>query len=222
MNDIINKECISLRECANQLCLEVHSKLQVPKIDSQVISTSQRHPSNVSNPDRPWKIAGGIAMAAGVLTIITSNSFWGYLLGAGGLASIYVGTTKKHSTSNSNSHSQETSSISGLDISERILNLTKEIEKKWKEKVEASKKEVQRAIESSHVDDQMKQLLMGETYYTERLNFDVSSFVDRLTLTNDINTANSIIEEYKDNMCANIRSVCESQVKIYTNISDQL
>lgn len=222
MNVTIDRECISLKEYAQQLCKEIVDKVQFTKTESVSTTLPQTTTSHVSNPDRPWKIAGGVAIAAGVLTVISSNSVWGYLLGVGGLASFYVGTTKTPSKAKNQPQSKVNSPFSGLELSETVLDVTKEIESKWKNKVESAKTTVQRAITESAVDESLKQSLMGETYYTERINFDVSSFVDRLTVATDEGLANRIVKEYIEKMREKIQSVCNAQVGVYDNISKQL
>lgn len=221
MNVTIDKECISLKDYAQQLCKDVN-QFQFDKTETRPVPVPQSTTSHVSNPDRPWKVAGGVAIAAGVLTIISSNSLWGYLLGAGGIASWYIGSTKKQSNVKKQPQSQVGSFYLGLDLSERILEFTKEIEGKWNKKVELAKTSVQRVITSSSSDEFLKQSLMGETYYTERINFDVSSFADRLAVVADENLANSIVKEYTVKFIGKIQSVCEAQIRVYNNISKQL
>lgn len=222
MNVTIDRECMSLKEYAQQLCREIVDKVQFTKTEHVSTTLPQATTSHVSNPDRPWKIVGGVAIAAGVLTIISSNSFWGYLLGAGGLASLYIGTTKATSKSKNQPQSKVKSPLSGLEFSERVLEATKEIEDKWKHKVESAKTAVQRAITDAAVDESLKQSLMGETYYTERINFDVSSLVDRLTVASDEGLADRIVKEYTEKMREKIQTVCNAQVRVYDSISKQL
>lgn len=222
MNVTIERECSSLKEYAQKLCKEIVDNVQFTKTGTLSVILPESTTSHVSNPDRPWKIAGGVAIAAGVLTIISSNSFWGYLLGAGGLASFYIGTTKTPSKANKQTPSNTCSSFSGLELSEKILEVTKEIETKWRNKIEEVKNAVQRAIASSAADDSLKQSLMGETYYTERINFDVSSYVERLAVATDEGLANRTVREYVERMRDRIQAVCHTQVEVYMNISKKL
>lgn len=224
MNTIISKECDSLREFASNLTHEAKTSLSVTNMAASATTTSARHSgSNVSHPERPWIIAGGASLAIGVISAISTNSVWSYVLGACGVASLYVGSTKKApARSQKDDGASTATSVLGLEYADKILSVTRDIEDKWRNRVEEAKSNVQRAIAVSVADDDTRQSLIEKTFFTERINMQVDKYVSRLSETADRSVIIGTVSDYLKALTDTTESVSRKQTEIYMQISQEL
>ena len=225
MNKEINQVCISLRDYGAELTREVSNLLTQSLPTEPVYPIPYQSKDYVSHPDRPWMIGGGCAFVAGAITVLPADSSyarWGILLGAAGIVSLCVGYSKKKSVPGPVEEPSAPTSLSGVKYAEKIIEVTQEIENKWKKCVEVAKDNVQKAINSSGAEENLRQSLLEMTFTTERIHMEVYSYVKRLSEASDSVVIQQIVDEYKNAFEKTIRSVVNSQIEIYNTISQKL
>ncbi len=218
MNQNIESICKSLEAASGDLQMFAKENLAniavAPRPTSTVVATTTTYPG------RPWKVAGTAGIIVGVIGLLSSNSIWPYIVGAAGLGSVCYGMTRKPEQ-DSQVSSPTSSSTPTYVMAEKLLQVIKEVEKKWKEKVETAKDGVQGVINASQLSNSAKDELLGETYYTERISIDETPMVTALEnaapteVTMLINTSSSMITQ-------SIRETAVKQISVYQSISAKL
>ena len=227
MNIIINNVCNELHEFSTSLKQDAAKRIKdiLPKAAVQTPSAPVRQGGHVSNPERPWHITGVASIAVGVIGAFTSSgSAWPYIVGAAGVASVIYGQTKKSSgekdTSQqfANTHNTE---LKAYEVSEKVIEISKMVENKWREKVESCKSKVQAAITESSVSTDIKDTLMSDTYTTERISIDYDDVMHQLE-SKPSSSYSAILAEYERTVANCISKAASQQVAIYSNISQKL
>ena len=128
MNPKIDIICSGLRDFAQSLKVEAKHDIAniLPKQGSMVsptrtIGTQANH--HVSNPERPWMLAGGAALVIGAIGAISSGGTWSYVLGSAGIASIIYGQTKKsgHERNVNTQPVNSTPEPKSYEVSEKVI-----------------------------------------------------------------------------------------------------
>lgn len=229
MNTNIDNVCKGL--CNFAQCLKEEVSKELKKVLPQNISTptnmstvrpqSARH---VSNPERPWMLAGGVTLAIGVVGIFSSGGTWSYLLSAAGAGSLLFGQSKKKRPENSNSTANSTNAtieLKSYEIAEKVIEISKSVEAKWRAKVEECKSSVQQAIQASSASEEAKDSLLSQTYTTERVSLDFNSVVSRLE-SGVVTSYPGILSDYGIYVNRCIDKAVNEQISIYNNISQKL
>lgn len=226
MNTKIENTCNELNAFAQSLKQNVASQIKgsLQKQEVVVLRVPQVRPrGGVANPERPWVVGGAAALAVGVLGAIFSDGSWSYVLGGAGLVSILYGQTKKK-PKNECSESQTVQPVSepkGFEVASRVIEISKDVEKKWRDKVEEAKSMVQRAIEDSNVSSELKDSLIGKTYTTERVSIDFDDVVSRLE-SQASSAYLAILSDYGKMVNNSIDKAADEQIAIYRYISQKL
>ena len=231
MNTNIDNVCKGLYNFAQCLKEEVSKKfkkvllqnISTPTNMSTVRPQSYRH---VSNPERPWMLTGGVALAIGVVGIFSSGGTWSYILSAAGVGSLLYGQSKKKRPENSNSNPTAnstiaTSELKSYEIAEKVIEISKSVEAKWRAKVEECKSSVQQAIQASSASEEDKDSLLSQTYTTERVSLDFDTVVARLE-SSVVTSYLGILSEYGIYVNRCIDKAVNEQITIYNNISQKL
>lgn len=226
MNATIDNICKGLRDFAQSLKQDSARKIEeiLSKSSEMTIPETLGRPrSHVSNPERPWVVAGGTALAVGVLGAIFSGGAWSYVVGGAGLASILYGQTQKKPQEG---HSgvvprPAVAEPKGYEVAEKVIAVSKMVEDRWRAKVEECKGMVQRAIEASDATAETKDSLIDQTYTTERVTIDFDGVVSRLDAQPASSFA-SILSDYERTVLSCIDKAAEEQIAIYRNISQKL
>lgn len=226
MNDVINSVCIELQDFSRVLKEDASKSIKniLPKSTPQIPSTPVRQGSQVSNPERPWQVSGVAAIAVGVIGAFTSSGVWPYVVGAAGVASVIYGQTKKNSGRKETSvpyANAEMSEPKAYEVSEKVIEISKMVENKWREKVESCKSKVQSAITASSASADIKDTLMSDTYTTERISIDYDDVMRQLE-SKPSSSYPAILAEYERNVTNCISKAVSQQVAIYSNISQKL
>lgn len=226
MNIKIDNICNGLNAFAQNLKQDATAQIKEipPRQRAVPIREPQAHQQSViSNPERPWIVAGGTALAVGVLGAIFSNGSWSYVLGGMGVVSILYGQSKKRPKNEyyESQSAQPMSEPKGYEVAGKIIEISKIVEKKWRDKVEESKSLVQQAIEDSNASLELKDSLMGKTYTTERISIDFDDVVSRLD-SQPSSTYPSILSEYGRILSNCIDKAAYEQIAIYKSIAQKL
>lgn len=226
MNTKIENTCNELNAFAQSLKQNVANQIKgiLQKQEVVALRVPQVQPQGgVSNPERPWVVGGASALAVGVLGAIFSDGSWSYVLGGAGLISIIYGQTKKK-PKNEYSGSQTVQPVSGpkgYEVASRVIEISKYVENKWRDKVEEAKSIVQRAIEDSNVSSELKDSLIGKTYTTERVSIDFDDVVSRLE-SQSSSAYPAILSDYGKMVNNSIDKAADEQIAIYRYISQKL
>ena len=226
MNNSIIAICNSLKSFADSLCGELEKAFKEEKILSVSLQRVEISKSNISNPERPWMVGGATALAVGTLTAIFTNSWWSYLIGGCGIVSICIGAGQKNNQGKNKPTQYNTipsPSINNFEVADKIINMTKQIENKWKNKVEDSKDQVQRAINQSTISNTEKERLLSDTYSTKRINFNFDPFIEKLN-DNSLPSeyVQKVIEDFVKQLSTTIRKIASEQINIYDIIAKQV
>lgn len=227
MNANIDNICNGLCNYAQSLKREVNIMIKniIPQREALSISTSMANEksSHVSNPERPWMVAGGTALAVGILGAILSGHSWSYIVGGMGIASIIYGQTKKkpQEITGVSPQRQSLSAPKGYEIAEKVIEVSKMVEEKWRAKVEECKGMVQRVIENSSASLEVKDSLMGQTYTTERITIDFDTIVSNIE-SQQASSYPSILSEYEKMINNCIDMAMADQIAVYKNISQKI
>lgn len=224
MNATISNVCSDLKTFA--MSLEDIASADINRLIVTNVATATQPSittSCPSNPERPWMLAGGVALGVAVIGALASKGIWPYIIGIGGIASIAYGKAKS-SHDNGSKHvtpTQSQHSLQSYEVIEQILEICKVIENKWRDKVEEAKSIVQAEIESSDVDTSTKDMLFSQTYTTERISINTAQ------VTNAIENQPSehrqqILIDFLSQVKNDIQQTLLSQVKIYSNISEKV
>lgn len=228
MNTNIDAICSDLNNFAKSLKEEVALQIKnilPPEATNPETTTLARQRTNrhVSNPERPWMVAGGVALAVGIIGILSSGGTWSYLLSATGVGSMLYGQSKKKQHE-SNTYSQSVSTPiepKSYEIAKKIIEISKSIEAKWRVKVEDCKSSVQRVIKSSSASVDDKNSLLSQTYTTERVSINFDTYVIRIESAS-VSSNHLILLEYKEYVDSCIAKAATEQIAIYNNISQNL
>lgn len=226
MNTNINTICVELRSFEHSLKEEVAHQVKniIPKrVEMTTPPVRPQSNGQVSNPERPWTIGGSVAIAVGIIGILSSGGTWSYILGAVGVGSVLYGQTKmKKPESAKNSQSVNTPvGVKSYEVAEKIIEISKSVEAKWRAKVEDCKGAVQRAIESSSISSDNKESLLSQTYTTERVSINFDTYVTRIESASST-TYPIILREYEGYVKNCIAKAVDEQIAIYNSISDKL
>lgn len=229
MNQNIDNLCYELRNFAHSLKQEVALKVKdiLPQgrdtgsnFNANLSSQSVRY---VSNPERPWMIAGGTGLAIGVIGAISTGATWSYLLGAAGVISILWGQSKKKQQQRTSSSKpvNSNSAPNSYEVAEKLIDLSNKIEDKWRSKVEEFKIVVQGIISASSTSADLKDLLLSQTYITERVSIDFDKTLYRLE-HEPVSSYTAILSEYERIANNSIDKTTDEQIAIYKNISQNI
>ena len=225
MNNSIIAITNSLKYFSDSLCGELEKAFKEEKISTAPQKRVEISKSNISNPERPWIVGGATALVVGTLTAIFTNSWWSYLIGGCGIVSLCIGAGQKNNRGRTKSyqHPIQSPAINNFEVADKIVNITKEIENKWKNKVEDSKDKVQRAISQSTVSNTEKERLLSETYSTKRINFNFDPFVDKLS-NNALSYENvqQVVDDFVKKLTVTIQNITSEQINIYDIIAKQI
>lgn len=216
----------SLKSFSDSLCGELEKAFKENKISTVPQQRVEISKSNISNPERPWIVGGASALVVGTLTAIFTNSWWSYLIGGCGIVSLCIGAGQKNKRSRNNSFQNYTipsPSINNFEVADKIVNLTKDIETKWKNKVEDSKDQVQKVINQSNILNTEKERLISETYSTKRINFNFDPFIDKLS-NNAISYeyVQKVVDDFVKELIVTIHKITSEQINIYDIIAKQI
>lgn len=224
MNPNISIVIESLNQCSLSLCKEVESEVtKMVQITHSPIQMMERTSNNISNPERPWIVGGGTALAVGTILAIFTNHWWSYVIGGCGIVSLCIGAGQRNNSNASRNHNETNRlkpSFNALDFCDKIIELTKSIENKWREKVEYSKDIVQRAIHNSALSQPEQEKLLSDTFSTHRINFDYDSYIGKLSTGVSFEYAKQVIESFGKELQNSIRKVASEQIKIYSSIGE--
>lgn len=229
MNTTIDNVCSGLRNFAQSLKDEASNELKnilplVATTPATVTAYPQQSNRQVSNPERPWMLAGGAALAIGVVGILSSGGTWSYLLSVAGVGSLLYGQSKKKHQVNNNSTANSTNTTTELksyEIAEKVIEISKSVEAKWRAKVEECKSTVQRAIQSSSAAEDDKNTLLSQTYTTERVSLNFDSVVGRIE-SSAATSYPGILTEYGLYIGNCIDKAANEQIAIYNKVSQKL
>ncbi len=217
---------MGLRDFAQSLKQETTKMIKEAiqtKRDEALPLVVNRKQSYVSNPERPWILAGGTALVVGVLGAVFSWGAWSYVVGGAGVVTILYGQTKKKPQDRTEvvRTRESVSEPKGYEVAEKVIEISKMVEDKWRTKVEECKVMVQKAIEMSSASIELKDSLMGKTYTTERVSIDFDIVVSRLE-SQIPGTYPSLLSDYERIVNGSIDKAAEEQIAIYRNISQKL
>lgn len=226
MNSVIDNINQGLRNFAQSLKQEATAEIKnaLPKSSPAPVPVRPAHgDSNVSNPERPWVVAGGAALAVGIIGILCSSGSWSYILGGAGLASIIYGQSQKRPQDNRAVPQSLTSfpEPKGYEVAEKLIAISKMVEDKWRSKVEECKGAVQNAIQAASVSPETKDSLIGLTYTTERINIDFDPIISKLDTATPAAFL-SILAEFEGIVTRSIDKAVSEQTAIFNNISQKL
>ena len=225
MNNSIIAITDSLKSFSNSLCGELEKAFKEKKISTVPQQRVEISKSNISNPERPWMVGGTTALVFGTLTAIFTNSWWSYLIGGCGVVSLCIGAGQKNNRGRTKSFQYPipSPSINNFEIADKIVNITKEIENKWKNKVEDSKDQVQRAISQSTISNTEKDRLFSETYSTKRINFNFDPFIEKLSINaSSYEYVQKVVDDFVKQLTDTIQKISSEQIKIYDLIAKQI
>lgn len=226
MNENINLVCNELHNFAQSLKQEASERIRAirPKIENMPQPARQlQAQSQVSNPERPWIVGGAVALGAGVIGAVASDSSWPYALGTLGLISIGYGLTKKNSQPLP-ANSQPAPSADtpkGFELAEKVIEVSKSVQNSWRNKVEECKTAVQHAIERSSAPETTKAEVMSLTYTTERISISFDTAVSGIE-SQPATAYSAILSEFERTVTAEIDKAANTQIAVYTNISNKL
>ncbi|MBD5342535.1 MAG: hypothetical protein HDR93_04655 [Bacteroides sp.] len=228
MNTKIDIICTGLRDFAQSLKAEAkHDIANILPKQGSVVPPSRtpgsKSNNHVSNPERPWMLAGGAALVIGAIGAISSGGTWSYVLGSAGIASIIYGQTKKngHEISVNARPVDSTPEPKSYEVAEKVIEIAKSTEAKWRDKVEDCKSSVQRIIESSSVSADEKDSLLSQTYTTERISIEFGTYLTRLESAS-VSSFPLILADYEAYVGSLIEKVAKDQIAIYNSISAKL
>lgn len=221
MNTTINKVCSDLNQLA--ISLENSSRTEIQKMIEPTTHphTAPKSSSHTSHPDRPWMIAGGLAVAGGIIGAFATKGVWPYVIGASGLVSMVYGKTIVAKNDNEPVINEHRVPAQSYEIVEKIINLSKSIESKWRESVEHAKTIVQGEIESANVDSETKNRLLSMTYITERVSIDTAEVSSDIE-SQPVEYRHQILMNFLSQVIKDINNTFETQVNIYNSISKEI
>lgn len=226
METKIDNICNELRDFSQALKQEATGRIKniLPTTDTGINTDANviGHPY-VSNPERPWIVAGSAALAVGVFGAIFSNSTWPYVVGSGGVASILYGQTKKrrHEITNLSQPKQSAFEPKSYEVIEKVIEISKIVEAKWRNRVEDCKVMVQQAIKASTATPEVKDSLMSHTFTTERISIDFDSVVSRIE-SQPASSYPSILSDFERMLNNCVDRTTTEQLAIYKNISHNI
>ncbi|MBD5185183.1 MAG: hypothetical protein HDS92_01100 [Bacteroidales bacterium] len=227
MNAKIDAICQGLSDFAQSLTQEAARKTKeilLQEGNVAPLKNAERPMTYVSNPERPWMVAGGVALAAGIVgAVFSDDTSWPYILGAAGVASIVYGQSKKKTPEGPDTTATGHSAHGpkSYEIAEKVIEISKMVERKWRDEVENCKGMVQRTIEASPLSAEAKDSLLGETYTTERVSIDFGAIIARLN-SQPATSFPLILSEFERIVTSSIDKAAAEQIAIYKKISQPL
>lgn len=189
----------------------------------------QQIESFVSNPERPWYIAGGVLVATSALGLITSIGLrpLPYLTGAVGLAMLGWGfytSSDKQTPSKPlcNSSSKEHASIdlvkTKLDFLNKIDGFVESAQKDWENYMEGVKSNVQNHIYGSSLSEEEKGNANSYTYDYEKFSLNTLSIQKSFNNSSSIDDVTNALKEYANKVASEIKEAVEKQAAKYNKI----
>lgn len=227
MNLAIENICTELQDFTRVLKQDASKQIKdiLPKAPSTVPSAPVRPNGQVSNPERPWMVAGIAAVVAGGIGLFTSSgSAWPYVVATAGIGSVIYGNSKKTSGKEGRRLPQTDASVQkpkSYEVSEKVIEISKMVENRWKEKVETCKAGVQQAVNASYAAVDLKDSLLNDTYTTERVSIDFDNVLNKLE-SHPASSYPIILSDYDRIVSAAVEKAATDQIAIYKKISQKL